>query len=105
MSKHHDFGCHQCGLIGCECPPVEPPVQRAGPGGGVCGVCHRGLNQCLCESHHSVKHVFDVETRARRDVSRPYSEAHLNALSNEALVFYYNRDAEGLVRWLRNALR
>lgn len=77
---------------------------------GVCGVCRRAKTGCICQSHHVVRQMHAMHDA--RDAVLPIrtseartTEAQLNLAVNEAMLFYYNRDAEGLARWLRRVLR
>lgn len=118
-------GCPKCGLIGCSCD-VEAtfaasvckkcktdPCECAGKpmartlGDNVCIVCRRARMNCICTSHQSVRQSYgDPHAIAASDLpKRPYSEAYIAMLKNEALVFYYHRDADGLVKWLDRVLR
>lgn len=120
------FGCKQCGMIGCKCHEItevtdtfaaslckkcraDPcecegsPVTRAVS--GICTVCRRAAGDCICTSHVVVRQVLDVAVRERKFETRPYSDWYLGSLVNEGLNYYYSRDAEGLARWLRKALR
>jgi hypothetical protein len=112
-------GCAKCGLFGCNCDVgttfdasccakcKSDPCECAGAlvvrtiGEGVCAVCRR--KACICESHVSVRIVADLGS-TKLEASRPYSDAHIALMVNEAMHHYYNRDAEGLKQWLRRAL-
>lgn len=72
--------------------------------GDPCPVCRRGKTFCICVSHQPVKPMSDEAPVLQRP-QRPYSDAYTDILVNQAVQFYYDRDAEGLAKWLRKALR
>lgn len=116
-------GCPQCGLVGCTCEVTEAfngickkcksdpcecagkPLSRVTGERLVCTVCRRQQQSCICESHVSVRHSYGDPHAASEGTKRPYSDGYISTLCNEALNFYYQRDAEGLQRWLRRVLR
>lgn len=125
------FGCPSCGLIGCECnkpkedlneltaadvkasfsnlckkcrsDPCECEGKPLKQTGDVCMVCRRHRALCICTSHHPVRTMADPEATTAKP-RRPYSPAYIETLVNEAMLHYYQRDAEGLARWLRRVL-
>jgi hypothetical protein len=81
------FLCKECGAAGCTyC--LEPVQKQPGP----CPVCHRPMEGCICRSHHQT-----VES----DSTRKAAEAAVN----QAMLHYYNRDAQGLARFIRELVR
>lgn len=118
-------GCAKCGLIGCNCEVADAftasickkcksdPCECAGKpmartiGDNVCTVCRRHRSACICLSHESVRQSYgDPHTVAAGDrPKRPYSEEYLAMLKNEALIFYYQKNPTGLVKWLDRVLR
>lgn len=117
--------CDKCGLVGCTCPAPElaeafdhlckrcktDPCECAGKvikrtvgERDVCLVCRRQQNDCICVSHVSVRHSFGDPAAINMRPTRPYGDSYIGQLVNEGMVFYYNRDADGLSRWLRRVL-
>lgn len=86
---------------------VEQAMCRMGERAEVCPVCHRGVLACICKSHVDVKaRVISDESDGLRclDGRRPYTKAQVDLLVSEGLALYYNRDAEGLQRFLRRVI-
>lgn len=81
---------------------MAPPA----PSGEVCPVCRRAPLACICRSHvdFTPPPVSENGDVARCVKGRPFTKAHIETLVAEGLTHYYNRDAEGLARWLRRVL-
>jgi hypothetical protein len=100
-------GCKTCGLIGCECPTPETITQPRHR--EVCPACRRsivpdaeGLVACICRSHVKVREVHDFSNGAvRREPTRPYTAKQVEVFVNDAMIHYYNRDAQGLATFVR----
>lgn len=124
FSKAGDGGCPKCGLFGCSCDITESfdnslckkckaapcecggkPMKRTMGERDVCTVCRRQQLSCICKSHATVRHVHNDPHVDALNIKRPYTDAHIDVLCNEALAFYYSRDADGLQRWLRRVFR
>jgi hypothetical protein len=70
---------------------------------GVCQICHRV--PCTCDSHAPFRPIAEVRERLEITVDlKCRDEAAIERAVNEALHFYYNRDAMGLAKWLRGLL-
>lgn len=79
----------------------SPEIRRPDP----CGVCRRAKSACICASHTPLRHLdATADVSVMRVVRRPYPQEHIEVLVNEGMHHYYNRDAEGLARWLRRHL-
>jgi hypothetical protein len=76
--------CRECGKPGCECrvgtDDLPPP----------CAACHRPVAACICKSHVAISHN---------------ATAAVDKHVQEAMRHYYNRDAEGLERFVRRLLK
>lgn len=97
------FGCDKCGLVGCDCA-ARAAVQAKQE--DVCKVCRRSELRCICLSHHHVPDIHD-ETIERREHTKQATERtphYVESQVQEALHYYYQRDAEGLARWVRRRL-
>jgi hypothetical protein len=70
--------------MGCKCPvstdQLPPP----------CAGCHRPTAACICRSHVAISHN---------------ATAAVDKQVQEAMHHYYNRDAEGLERFVRRLLK
>lgn len=91
-------GCDVCGLMGCDCNPAVISQPR---GKDVCRGCRRAIGACICQSHVRVREVHDFGKGERVRPMRPYPAKYVEVLVNDAMLFYYNRDAEGLARFVR----
>lgn len=125
-SRSRRAGCKKCGMVGCDCDAVT----RAAPSAckkcrgspcecegrqlrrlvgerQVCVVCRRQQPDCICRSHVSAPqsrgdpHLAAATAAESRQL---FTAGQVNSMVIEALNFYYNRDAEGLQRWLRQLL-
>jgi hypothetical protein len=94
--------CKKCMSDPCQChaPMVKQQVAD------VCTVCRRHVSACICVSHHEARQLNDavLPGSGQRPI-RPWSDAYMQAMVNEALGYYYNRDADGLSKWLKRVLR
>ena len=92
--------CKKCNSEPCVCDskPLRTVV------GDVCNVCHRHVALCICKSHHDVRVMNDGGLETPMRPARPYSKQYIETLVNEAMLHYYQRDAEGLARWIRRVL-
>lgn len=123
-SPDKTVGCQSCGLIGCGCSEhadlkesfahlckkcsTEPCSCDSKPMktslGDVCLACRRHVSLCICASHHPVKTIMADQGSAPTRPKRPFDDHHIDRMVNEAMNYYYQRDADGLGRWLRRVL-
>lgn len=87
-----NYACKSCGLFGCSCTP--------GANDAPCPVCRRARYACLCRSHVPVapkredEPQEEAKTRAKR----------VERAKQEALQYYYSRDAQGLAALIERIL-
>jgi hypothetical protein len=87
------FGCNKCGLQECGCAKVE-----ARKPGELCPACRRSEEECICASHAQ---IWPVACGASGD---PLPARTIEQTVNEALNYYYQRDASALARLVRSLL-
>lgn len=100
-----DAVCKKCFSEPCMCG--VPTVRNSVSGTEVCRVCHRSMALCLCMSHHASSRLNPEESEGDPDdlmPRRPLTDKAVDVMVRDAMAFYYNRDADGLARWLRRAL-
>ena len=68
----------------------------------VCQVCHRAA--CICVSHARLT-PLQREAAAQAVLEEEVPLTELDAKVREALHFYYNRDAQGLEKWVRRSMQ
>jgi hypothetical protein len=93
LATMDELVCPKCHRFGCKCDvsAVASPLAQ------ICPVCKRNKVVCICISHAPYAPPREAEGSVRRTTS----ESQVNA----ALGYYYNRDAAGLERFVRELLR
>jgi len=72
-----------------------------------CPACHRAVLACICKSHVDVRRCA---VPAEDDSLAPprtagFTKAHAEAVIAQVMQMYYDRDADGIARLLRQTLR
>lgn len=100
LATSEELGCPKCKKFGCDCDGKRNLLPLPGD---VCAVCRRNKALCICVSHMPYQVMLD-EADERR-VPPPQDEVQtLEGKVNEAMNYYYSRDAEGLARFIRRQL-
>jgi hypothetical protein len=87
------FGCQKCGRSACGCASVAPRKERE-----LCPACKRSEKECICASH---ARIWPVACGVSGD---PLPARTIQQKVNEALHYYYQRDAGALARFVRSLL-
>lgn len=86
--------CPKCRLMGCEC--VAPSSLTAKQ--DICIICRRHKALCICRSHATyTEPTYD-------GYGEPVPAKTIDAKVSEALRYYYDRDPQGLAKFVRELL-